>query len=164
MPGPLSLMLITTQSRYRCRWSVICLAARVLRVMHPGASAPVGGCPRMACAAFRTMLSTVFAEFNNLPQFVRDECINVFNIELGPDSSILNSNISTYKNDIVFNILTEQGILEQTDIVIKLQDLIKTNGTVLFDQLGIEGNDRCCNFVKHWLSLHTEEQLTYLLT
>jgi hypothetical protein len=111
-------------------------------------------------------------KFNSLPQTIKDEWINVFGLCLptvdqlvyhSVEAGLLVNGSHTYKNDSVYYQLIEQRILDQADIVVKLQDLIKTNGTVLFDQLGIAGNDRCWEFVKHWLNLHTEDQLAYLL-
>lgn len=74
-----------------------------------------------------------------------------------------------YKNEKVFNKLIKNvnlignGNREKRNIVIKLQDLIKTKGTVLFDQLGIKGNQKTNDFVDFWLSKHTPEQLKYLI-
>jgi len=109
-------------------------------------------------------------EFKNLPDKIKEECLNVWKFnELWPmndltDQPVLSSYGVPYKNEKVFHELVTERIIDQADIVVKLQDLIKTNGKILFDQLGIKGNIRCKEFVDLWLSKHTPEQLKYLLS
>jgi hypothetical protein len=109
-------------------------------------------------------------EFKNLPDKIKEECLNRWKFnELWPindltDQPVLSSYGVPYKNEKIFHKLVTERIFDQADIVVKLQDLIKTNGDILFDRLGIKGNSRCKDFVELWLNKHTPEQLKYLLS
>jgi hypothetical protein len=110
------------------------------------------------------------SNFNKLPNFIKDECLNLFQFEkywdfnaADPILSLLIARSAKYNNNNVHYKLVEKCIFDQADIVVKLQDLIKTNGEILFSQLGITSNDRCTEFIQYWLSLHSKEQLSHLL-
>ena len=112
-------------------------------------------------------------EFNSLPDWIKNECFEKFKFDqrwdfddLSMDAQINKHRDSLsilYKGQRIYQPLVTNNIIDQADIVVKLQDLIKTNGEILFEQLGIKGNQRCTDFVKLWLSKHTDEQRSYLL-
>lgn len=109
------------------------------------------------------------AEFDTLPQAIKDECVNRFYLfpqQEFKSSTLVNPILNDavyFGNDKVYADLVNEKVFEQADIVVKLQDLINSNGDVLFSQLELTSNNRCKEFVTHWLSLHTEDQLKYLL-
>jgi hypothetical protein len=93
-------------------------------------------------------------QFNELPSHIRDECINKRGFKyhyrdgLGPLPPSNGDGMWSYHNGD--RILTKTKTLidsNDIDIVVKYQDLIKTKGGILFEQLGILGNDACRNFV-----------------
>jgi hypothetical protein len=104
-------------------------------------------------------------EFDNLPQHIKDECINNFYFFPPTDLKVnpMLNNSLYYNEDKVYADLIKNQVFSRADIVVKLQDLIKTKGEVLFNQLGIKGNSKSEEFVEQWLTKHTEEQLRYLL-
>jgi hypothetical protein len=112
-------------------------------------------------------------EFNSLPDWIKNECFEKFKFDqfwdfgdLSIDTQLnkhRNSMSILYKGQKIYQPLMTDNIINQADIVVKLQDLIKTNGEILFEQLGIKGNQRCTDFIKLWLSKHTDEQRSYLL-
>ena len=118
---------------------------------------------------------TMVRDFNSLPRAIKEECLNVFHFDqhwaVNPTHDLiltyieidLLNNAAWFNGDRVHKELVDNQIFAQADIIIKLQDLIKSNGDVLFSQLGLASNSQCKDFVKQWISLHTDEQLAYLL-
>jgi hypothetical protein len=106
-------------------------------------------------------------DFNNLPNYIKTECLENWDIDKKfPINATVELDLEKFiKNNLraMYNGEVTDIDLSQFDIVIKLQDLIKTDGDVLFKQLGIKGNRKCKDFVKLWLSKHTDEQRQYLL-
>lgn len=112
-------------------------------------------------------------DFNNLPEYIKIECNekwklnDTWDLVDTTDQRILEKhqeNMSNiYNGDLVYFELIDIMKNIQFDIVIKLQDLIRTNGEILFEQLGITGNDKCKEFVKKWVNLHSEEHKKYLI-
>jgi hypothetical protein len=113
-------------------------------------------------------------EFNSLPDWIKNECFEKFKFDQSWDFDDLSQEAQlnkhresvsiVYKGQTIHSpLVTDDNIINQADIVVKLQDLIKTNGEILFEQLGIKGNQRCADFVKLWLSKHTDKQRSYLL-
>jgi hypothetical protein len=112
-------------------------------------------------------------DFNFLPDYVKKECIEHWGVatrwtfsnpEIEKSFQIYRTGISmNYRGDKVYNKLITELDITRADIVIKLQDLIKTKGEILFEQLGIKGNQKTNDFVDLWLSKHTPEQLKYLI-
>lgn len=103
-------------------------------------------------------------QFNKLPKWIIDECINEFNFGIYLiDIPTVESISISHNNERIYTKL--KTLIESTeiDILVKYQDLIKTNGEVLFDQLGITGNPQCKEFVDMYLQLHTDEQKMHLL-
>lgn len=70
------------------------------------------------------------------------------------------ANSNTYNSDLVS--ITDE-MIASSDIIIKLQDLVKTNGNILFEKLGIQGNQQCIDFTNKWLNLHTDELKAMIL-
>lgn len=109
-------------------------------------------------------------DFKKLPNDIKHECIELFGFDQywdfnKPDTiySLLSARSKKYKEDYVYHSLVDEDMFSQAEIIIKLQDLIKFKGETLFNQLGISGNDKTRKFVEQWLSLHTAEQLSYLI-
>jgi hypothetical protein len=107
---------------------------------------------------------TQFEDFVNLPNDIKHELVTKWNFTNRWDfdrfdfitmiEKYTNANNNTYNGDTVS--LTDE-MVETADIIIKLQDLVKTNGDVLFEKLGIQGNQKCIDFTNKWLNLHTDE-------
>lgn len=111
-------------------------------------------------------------QFNSLPNWIKTECFEDFKFskiwdnKLSPEDQLeafRDSKRRQYKDQWIYEQLLTTNIINQADIVVKLQDLIKTNGEILFEQLGIKGNQRCADFVNLWLNKHTDKQRSYLL-
>ena len=109
---------------------------------------------------------TTLADFNALPQAIKDVCIlehsmwEVVDIGKFDEPGYFPPGVE-YKGDLVYKKVVD--VIPQMDIVIKLQDLIKTQGRILFDQLGISSNAETQKFLIYYLSLHNAEQLKFLL-
>lgn len=107
-------------------------------------------------------------EFNNLPQDIKEECLtswkfdDFINIDNFMDIFFKSQKV-LYENEYVFSKLKNVIDIDQADIKVKLQDLIRTKGEILFEQLGIKGNEKTRNFVDMYVQLHTQEQQEYLL-
>jgi hypothetical protein len=102
-------------------------------------------------------------KFNNLPQHIKDECITVWKFDefINMDSFMnlfLDSQRVLYNKEYIFADLKNVIDIDQADVKVKLQDLIKTKGEILFEQLGIQGNEKTRNFVDMYVQLHTQEQ------
>lgn len=54
-------------------------------------------------------------------------------------------------------------LINNADIAVSLSDLLKTSGNILFEQLGITETEETRQFSQQYLSLHTEEQIKYLM-
>jgi hypothetical protein len=109
---------------------------------------------------------SVADDFYNLPQEIQDECVIQHDmwevLDIGKfDNEGYTPRGVMYNGDLVYKKVVD--IMPRMDIVIKLQDLIKTQGRVLFDQLGISTNTEIQKFLIHYLSLHTAEQRNFLL-
>lgn len=104
-----------------------------------------------------------YEQFMKLPELIYNECVNDFNFTWHPTLAP-NLMVALYNNERIFTHLKTLIDTTEIDILVKLQDLIKTNGDILFEQLGISGNAKCKEFVEMYLQLHTEEQRTYLLS
>jgi hypothetical protein len=112
-------------------------------------------------------------EFQNLPERIKTECREIWKfdkrwpIDDPTDENLLinyRNNFTTHYKDIpVYDKLKKEIDIDNVDIAIKLQDLIITNGNILFDRLGIDGNSKCKDFIDFWLSKHSAEQLKYLV-
>lgn len=112
-------------------------------------------------------------DFSFLPEYIKKECIDCWRFNKhwtfsNPTREQIfqtyQSLISVeYKDDKILEDLITQIDIEKASIAVKLQDLIKTKGKILFDQLGIKGNQKTSDFVDMWLSKHTDEQRSYLL-
>jgi hypothetical protein len=105
-------------------------------------------------------------DFYNLPQEIQDICITDYSmwevLDIGKfDNDDYRPRGVEFRGDIVYKKVVD--IMPKMDIVVKLQDLIKTQGRVLFDQLGIETNKDTQKFIIQYLSLHTVEQRKFLL-
>ena len=106
------------------------------------------------------------ANFANLPAHIKQELILKFNFAEKWDfqssrrNSPAESDIKTsiFNGNIVASDLVELLANTDVDIVVKYQDLIRTNGDILFDQLGIRGDQRCKDFVEMYVALHTPDQ------
>lgn len=66
------------------------------------------------------------------------------------------------ENDAVVNPVP--GIANQVDHAVKLQNVIKSNGKILLDSLGLDHSHEHKNLVNHWLSLHDQDLQNRLLT
>jgi hypothetical protein len=107
-------------------------------------------------------------EFFNLPEVIQHECIDQFNFNdvLDIDKFLIQfkeSGSITYNGEKITRLLKTDIDIDEADIRIKLHDLIKTKGEVLFEQLGIHGNEKTRDFVDMYIQLHTPEQQQYLL-
>ena len=107
-------------------------------------------------------------DFNNLPDHIKEECLTKWNFDDFVDSTkfikvFRESQQILYKGDYVLADLKNVIDIDQADIQVKLQDLIKTKGEILFEQLGIQGNKQTSEFVDMYVQLHTPEQQSYLL-
>ena len=113
-------------------------------------------------------------DFNKLPHCIQQECNDVFNFyktwdfknALNLDKVIeyyVRSSDFYIDDTQVYKDLEKYIIKTEDNIVIKYQELIKTNGDILFDQLGITGNQVCKDFVKMYIDLHTYKQKKFLL-
>jgi hypothetical protein len=106
------------------------------------------------------------ADFYSLPKHIQDTCINDHHFWEVLDYAKFDSpdykpRGVEYNNEIVYKRAVD--FMSQVDIVVKLQDVIKTKGSVLFDQLGITSSAEIAKFLVQYLSLHTVEQRGYLL-
>lgn len=68
---------------------------------------------------------------------------------------------STIVNDELLDI--GNANMYDADIVVKLQDIVNTNGSILLDSLGVKINQECVDFTNKYINLHTPEQQKYLL-
>ena len=106
------------------------------------------------------------ANFANLPAHIKQELILKFNfakrwdLQIGRRTPPIKSDVKTsiFNGNIVMSELVELLTNTDVDIVVKYQDLIRTNGDILFDQLGIRGDQRCKDFVEMYVALHTPDQ------
>ena len=111
-------------------------------------------------------LITKADDFYTLPQSIQDECIAEHSmwevLDIGKfDNEDYQPPGVIYNGDLVYKKVVD--VMPKMDIVVKLQDLIKTQGRVLFDQLGITTNIEVQKFIIQYLSLHTVEQRKFLL-
>lgn len=105
-------------------------------------------------------------DFYNLPDEIQKECINEHSmwevLDIGKfDDDNYSPRGVLFNGDIVYKKVVD--VMPEMDIVVKLQDLIKTQGRVLFDQLGLTTNKDIQKFIVQYLSLHDVEQQKYLL-
>jgi hypothetical protein len=111
-------------------------------------------------------------DFNLLSDDIKQECASIFQINnpMGyrfpsGEHDLLDCykhNMSVlYKDDLIFNYILP--FIQKADIVVKLQDLIKTNGEVLFNQLGILGNSKIKDFIDMYIQLHGVKEQKVLL-
>jgi len=108
------------------------------------------------------------AEFDNLPETIKEECLTEWEFNRILDTAEFVQLFRAhrqilYKGDYILGSLKDIIDIDQADIKVKLQDLIKTKGRVLFDQLGLQANAQTDNFVDMYVNLHTPEQQNYLL-
>lgn len=111
---------------------------------------------------------TSIDNFNSLPQFIKNECMSQPNFDTIFDQQkfttmFWNQKKILYNNEYIFVDLKNTIDIDQADIKVKLQDLIKSKGQILFEQLGITGNKKTNNFVDTYIELHTPEQRYHLL-
>ena len=110
----------------------------------------------------------LLVDFNNLPDHIKEECLTKWNFDDFVDSTkfiklFRESQQILYKGDYILSDLKTVIDIDQADIQVKLQDLIRTKGEILFEQLGIQGNKQTSEFVDMYVQLHTPEQQSYLL-
>ena len=71
---------------------------------------------------------------------------------------VIKANKIIYKNESIVPLFNTHSIdFEQADLIIKLQDVVNTNGQCLLKFLGYETNEKCIEFTKFWLNLHTTD-------
>lgn len=108
------------------------------------------------------------AEFDNLPEHIKEECLTKWHFDDFFDFSkfikiVREQQQILYNGDYILSDLKTVIDIDQADIKVKLQDLIKTKGRILFDQLGLQGNAQTDKFVDMYVNLHTPAQQNYLL-
>jgi hypothetical protein len=101
----------------------------------------------------KTSTLTSVDDFNNLDKNIHKELLQCLGVE--STNELSNDLKTSYKNDTVWHEL--EGKLETADLVIKLQDLIKTRGKILLDYLGYPSNQKVENFIDFWLKKHPVE-------
>jgi hypothetical protein len=65
-------------------------------------------------------------------------------------------------NDIVFEGVAD--VAKSSDLTIKLQDIVNTNGEALLEPLGLPVLDQHVELIKKWKSLHSDEILSILIS
>lgn len=67
---------------------------------------------------------------------------------------------SKINNDIVYKDVAT--VAKHSHIVVKLQDMVNTNGQALLEPLGLTVTQRHCDLIAHWKSLHSDEILSMI--
>jgi hypothetical protein len=107
-------------------------------------------------------------DFENLPQQVKQECLDTFDFDKIVDTQkfwqyFKDSRSTMFNKQQVFVELVETIDIVQSDIAIKLQDVIRDSGRLLYEKLGLTHYSACDEFTNFYIDLHTAEQKSYLL-
>ena len=103
-------------------------------------------------------------DFYTLPIYIQTECLEQFNFKSIIDPSCFKeffklNNSKQYGNERIDSNIQ----LDNVDIFIKLQDIIKTNGEAIYSPLGLTRSKASDEFIAMYLDLHSNEQKLLLL-
>lgn len=111
---------------------------------------------------------TEIEDFNLLSTEIKQECATAFRSDYKFPTGehdlmeCYKHNMSIlYKDDLIFYHI--MPLIQRSNIVIKLQDLIKTQGKILFDQFNIKTNKQIEIFIDRYIQLHGKEEQKLLL-
>lgn len=117
--------------------------------------------------------STSIDHFKKLPVHVQKKILDHWQIDNVDDENIfllkklhekfIESQAILWNGDLIDKRLLEEIDIESADVVVKQQDIIKTNGKALFDQLGLIGNSATDKLIKDYVDLHPPELKELLL-
>jgi len=93
-------------------------------------------------------------QFDQLPKHIQNEFFKMTNIE--STTNYIDSIFPTilYNGEKVTHLLHD--IINKADLVVKLQDIIKTDGNAILKPLGYNSNNKVKEFIQFWLNLHPE--------
>jgi hypothetical protein len=106
-----------------------------------------------------------FEEFYRLPQEIQNECREhhhlweVLDYEKFDNNDYFPTGVE-YQGNMIYKRAAE--FMDGMDVVVKLQDIIRTKGRALYDPLGLAPSADAIKFIIQYLSLHTPEQRKYL--
>ena len=102
----------------------------------------------------------------NLPEHIQKELLNhndyldFLNATSWSQWFIVKNQTNTINNDIVYSEVA--AVAKHSDIVVKLQDIVNTNGAALLTPLGLAVTDRHIELIQRWKSLHSDEILAMM--
>jgi len=107
---------------------------------------------------------TTTEDFYTLPKHIQTECLEQFNfnslLDLSCFKELFKLNVSKpYGNERIDSSIS----LDNVDIFIKLQDIIRTKGEAVYSPLGLTRSDASDEFIANYLDLHSNEQKLLLL-
>jgi hypothetical protein len=98
-----------------------------------------------------------FAELLKLSDSQIEELDRVFNFKIyeSVEETYIKNCTFTYNNEQLYYCYKE--LIEDSDIVVKWQDVVKTNGNCILNKLGLSTNEKIIDFIKFYVDQHPAE-------
>ena len=95
-----------------------------------------------------------FYDLPKLPVRIQNEVRKTLNVTENYVNDLIDKDRILINGEYVWKELGPK--FRQADFMIKLQDIVTTNGNALLNKIGFETNDRVKDFISQWLGLHSE--------
>ena len=94
-----------------------------------------------------------FNDIYKLPTAIYNEVCETLHITETYVEDLLDKDRVMFNGEYVWKDLPEK--LKSAEVVVKLQDIVKSNGNALLNKVGSETNDKVQYFISQWLGLHS---------